>query len=177
MSGLVKEGRPFVGVLFIGLMLTEGGPKVLEYNVRFGDPECQALMLRLGSDLVNILLACVDGTLDQQTVSWDPRTSVCVTLASGGYPGDYAVGKPITGIAEAEAGGAIVFHAGTAEKAGSDGTSQLVTAGGRVLSVCGRGANLDEARAVAYAAAAKIHFDGKHYRSDIGKRREARKGG
>jgi phosphoribosylamine--glycine ligase len=177
MSGLVKEGRPFVGVLFIGLMLTEGGPKVLEYNVRFGDPECQALMLRLGSDLVNILMACVDGTLDQQTVSWDPRTSVCVTLASGGYPGDYAVGKPITGIAEAEAGGAIVFHAGTAEKTGSDGKNQLVTAGGRVLSVCGRGANLDEARAVAYAAAAKIQFDGKHYRSDIGKRREARKGG
>ncbi len=177
MSGLVKEGRPFVGVLFIGLMLTEGGPKVLEYNVRFGDPECQALMLRLGSDLVNILMACVDGTLDQQTVSWDPRTAVCVTLASGGYPGDYAVGKPITGIAEAEAGGAIVFHAGTAEKAGSDGKSLLVTAGGRVLSVCGRGANLDEARAVAYAAAAKIQFEGKHYRSDIGKRREARKGG
>ena len=170
MSGLVREGRPFVGVLFIGLMLTEGGPKVLEYNVRFGDPECQALMLRLGSDLVNILMACVDGTLDQQSVHWDPQVAVCVTVAAGGYPGAYTNGKPITGIAEAEAKGAIVFHAGTAEKDG-----KLVTAGGRVLSVCARGATLEAARATAYAACEAIKFEGKHYRSDIGTRTEARK--
>ena len=171
MSGLVKEGRPYVGVLFIGLMLADGGPKVLEYNVRFGDPECQALMLRLGSDLVNILMACVDGSLDQQEVSWDPRVSVCVTMASGGYPGNYPVGLPITGIADAEKTGAIVFHAGTAE----DKSDRLVTAGGRVLSVCAYGSNIDEARAKAYAACKLISFDGKQYRGDIGKRREARK--
>ncbi len=175
MSGLVKEGRPYVGVLFLGLMLTEGGPKVLEYNVRFGDPECQSLMLRFDSDLPTILEACVKGTLDQHTVDWDPRVAVCVTMASGGYPGTYPTGLPITGIAEAEKLGAVVFHAGTEEKPGPDGKMRLVTAGGRVLSVCAYGTNLDEARATAYAACAAIRYDGKHYRGDIGKRREARK--
>ena len=170
MSGLVREGRPYVGVLFLGLMLTEGGVKVLEYNVRFGDPECQSLMMRLGSDLPTLLLACCDGTLDQQNVHWDPQVAVCVTMASGGYPGNYPTGVPITGIEAAEKLGATVFHAGTAEKDG-----KLVTAGGRVLSVCAKGATLDEARATAYAACEAIRFDGKHYRSDIGKRREARK--
>ncbi len=170
MSGLHREGRPYVGVLFMGIMLTEGGVKVLEYNVRFGDPECQSLLLRLESDLPTLLLACCDGTLDQQTVSWDPRTAVCVTMASGGYPGNYASGAPITGIEQAEKLGAVVFHAGTGEKDG-----RLVTAGGRVLSVCARGATLDEARATAYAACEAIGYTGKHYRRDIGKRREARK--
>ena len=170
MSGLVREGRPYVGVLFLGLMLTEGGVKVLEYNVRFGDPECQSLMMRLGSDLPTLLLACCDGTLDQQNVHWDPQVAVCVTMASGGYPGNYPTGVPITGIEAAEKLGATVFHAGTAEKNG-----KLVTAGGRVLSVCALGADIDDARAKAYAACEAIRFDGKHYRSDIGKRREARK--
>ena len=171
MSGLVHEERPFVGILFMGLMLTDAGPKVLEYNVRFGDPECQALLLRLESDLVNVCEACIDGTLDQISLEWNPATAICVTMASRGYPDAYPTGVPITGLdAAAVAGGATVFHAGTTEKSG-----QLVTAGGRVLSVCALGANLDEARAKAYAACDAIQFDGKHCRRDIGKRREARK--
>jgi len=171
MSGLVHEERPFVGILFMGLMLTDSGPKVLEYNVRFGDPECQALLLRLESDLVNICEACIDGTLDQISLEWNPATAICVTMASRGYPDAYPSGLPIGGLdAPAVTGGATVFHAGTHEKSG-----QLVTAGGRVLSVCALGANLDEARAKAYAACDAITFDGKHCRRDIGKRREARK--
>ena len=121
-----------------------------------------------------ILEACVDGTLDQKTVEWDPRVAVCVTMASAGYPAAYPSGVPITGIDAAEKLGALVFHAGTAEQQGPDGRMRLVTAGGRVLSVCAYGANLDEARATAYAACDAIRFDGKHYRRDIGKRREAR---
>lgn len=171
MSGLVKEGRPYKGILFIGLMLTDSGPKVLEYNVRFGDPECQSLMLRLDSDLVGVCEACIDGTLDRLELEWKPATAVCVTMASRGYPDKYPSGLPITGLDDpAVTGGATVFHAGTAEKNG-----QLVTAGGRVLSVCAVGQNLDDARAKAYAACSAIQFDGKHYRSDIGKRREAAK--
>ncbi len=170
MSGLHKEGRPYVGVLFMGLMINEGGVKVLEYNVRFGDPECQSLMLRLNADLAELLLAAAIGRLDQYEVAWDPRVSVCVTMASGGYPDAYPSGLPITGLDSAAASQAIVFHAGTADKDG-----QLVTAGGRVLSVCAYGHNLDEARRVAYAACEAIRYDKKHYRRDIGKRREARK--
>jgi phosphoribosylamine---glycine ligase len=170
MSGLVHEGRPYVGLLYMGLMLTDAGPKVLEYNVRFGDPECQALMPRLRTDLLDICLASLDGTLDQLDLEWDPRTSVCVTLASGGYPGDYKSGLPITGIADAEARGAVVFHAGTKQ----DG-AHLATAGGRVLSVVGLGTDLDLARATAYAGCDAIEFPGKHCRRDIGKRTESRK--
>ena len=170
MSGLVREGRPYVGILFLGLMLTDGGVKVLEYNVRFGDPECQSLMLRLKSDLPTLLLACCDGTLDQQNVAWDDQVAVCVTVASPGYPGSYPSGLPITGLDQAAKLGATVFHAGTAEKNG-----QLVTAGGRVLSVCAKGDTLDAARSVAYAACDAIGLEGKHFRRDIGKRREARK--
>lgn len=170
MSGLVHEGRPYVGLLYMGLMLTDAGPKVLEYNVRFGDPECQALMPRLRTDLVDICLASLDGSLDKLDLEWDPRTSVCVTLASGGYPGDYKNGLPISGIADAEARGAIVFHAGT--KMAGD---QLATAGGRVLSVVALGTDLDQARSVAYAGCDAIAFAGKHCRRDIGRRAEARK--
>ncbi|MBA3686344.1 MAG: phosphoribosylamine--glycine ligase [Planctomycetes bacterium] len=171
MSGLVHEERPYVGVLFMGLMITDSGPKVLEYNVRFGDPECQTLMMRLESDLVNVLEACIDGTLDQIELTWNQATAVCVNLASGGYPDKYPNDLPITGLDAPEvAGNATVFHAGTRDKAG-----QLVTAGGRVLSVCALGANIDEARAKAYAACDAIAFDGKHCRRDIGKRREARR--
>jgi phosphoribosylamine--glycine ligase len=170
LSGLVHEGRPYVGLLYMGLMLTDAGPKVLEYNVRFGDPECQALMPRLRTDLVDICEAAIDGKLDQIELAWDPRVSVCVTLASGGYPGDYTSGLPITGLDGPAVQAATVFHAGTKQAGG-----QLVTAGGRVLSVVGLGADLDQARQVAYAACDGIRFDGKHCRRDIGKRREARK--
>ena len=170
MAGLVREGRPYVGVLYMGLMITDAGPKVIEYNVRFGDPECQTLMLRLTSDLPGILEACIDGTLDTVEVTWDPRTAICVTMASGGYPGKYPSDVPILGLESAQAAAATVFHAGTREK-----NSQIVSAGGRVLSVCALGTDLDHARATAYTACDAIRFDGKHYRRDIGKRREARK--
>jgi phosphoribosylamine--glycine ligase len=176
MSGLVHDGRPYVGVLYMGLMITDGGPKVIEYNVRFGDPECQALMLRLKSDLVDVFDACIDGKLDTVELDWHPGVSICVTLASQGYPGHYPSDLPITGLGDAPPTAtvtdqAIVFHAGTKEKNG-----QLVTAGGRVLSVCALGADLDAARATAYAECDRIQFDGQHCRRDIGKRREARKG-
>ena len=170
MAGLLKEGRPYVGVLYMGLMITDSGPKVIEYNVRFGDPECQTLMLRLTTDLPGVLEACIDGKLDQIELEWDPRTSVCVTMASGGYPGKYSNDVPIHGLDSAQAQNATVFHAGTRDKNG-----MVVTAGGRVLSVCALGTDLDSARATAYAACDAIRFDGKHYRKDIGKRREARK--
>jgi phosphoribosylamine---glycine ligase len=170
MAGLLREGRPYVGVLYMGLMITDSGPKVIEYNVRFGDPECQTLMQRLTTDLPGVLEACIDGKLDQVELEWDPRTAVCVTMASGGYPGKYPSDLPISGLDSAQAQNATVFHAGTRDKGG-----QVVTAGGRVLSVCGLGTDLDAARAMAYAACETIRFDGKHYRKDIGKRREARK--
>lgn len=170
MSGLVHEGRPYVGLLYMGLMLTDAGPKVIEYNVRFGDPECQALMPRLTSDLAEVILASLEGRLDQLDLSWDPRTAVCVTLASGGYPGEFKAGLAIDGIAQAEGRGATVFHAGTRDKDG-----ELLTAGGRVLSVVGLGVDLDQAREVAYAGCDAISYHGKHCRRDIGKRKEARK--
>jgi phosphoribosylamine--glycine ligase len=171
MSGLVHEGRPYVGILYLGLMLTDSGPKVVEYNARFGDPECQALMLLLKSDLVDACEACIDGKLDQLTLDWHEGVSICITMASKGYPADgYPKDLPITGLDAEAASHATVFHAGTAlDKAG-----RLVTAGGRVLSVCALGKDLDAARAGAYAACDAIQFDGKHYRRDIGKRKEAR---
>jgi phosphoribosylamine--glycine ligase len=168
MSGLVHEGRPYVGVLYMGLMITDSGPKVIEYNVRFGDPECQVLMLRLKSDLVDVCEACLDGKLEDTTLEWHPGVALCVTMASKGYPGRYPVDLPIHGLELAAP--ATVFHAGTREKNG-----EILTAGGRVLSVCALGADLDSARAQAYRACEILQFDGKHYRRDIGKRREARK--
>ena len=168
MSGLVHEGRPYVGVLYMGLMITDSGPKVIEYNVRFGDPECQTLMLRLKSDLVDVMEACLDGTLDRSTLEWHSGVSICVTMASRGYPGKYPVDIPITGLDRV--GQALVFHAGTREK-----NSTILTAGGRVLSVCALGDDLDQARSRAYQACDQIQFEGKHLRRDIGKRREARK--
>jgi phosphoribosylamine---glycine ligase len=167
MSGLVREGRPYVGLLYMGLMLTDAGPKVVEYNVRFGDPECQALMLRLETDLLDVFEHSLDGTLDQMELAWRPGTAICVTLASGGYPGRYQVDVPISGLDRA--GDAVVFQAGTRIAA-----SGLVTAGGRVLSVCAHGADLDAARTTAYAACDAISYQGKHCRRDIGRRREAR---
>jgi phosphoribosylamine--glycine ligase len=172
MSGLVHEGRPYVGLLYLGLMLTEGGPKVIEYNVRFGDPECQALMLRLDGDLAAVLNACIDGTLDKIELAWKPGVSVCVTMAAAGYPGEPQKDQPITGLDDPRTAGAVVFHAGTTR----DRQGRLLTAGGRVLSVCALGNDLDLAREQAYLACDAIQFEGKHYRRDIGKRVEARRG-
>jgi phosphoribosylamine--glycine ligase len=175
MSGLVHEGRPYVGLLYMGLMITEGGPKVIEYNVRFGDPECQALMLRLKTDLVDVCNACIDGTLDKVDLEWHPGTAICVTMASKGYPGNYPSDLPIANLPEelppaAIPGVPVIFHAGTkADKAG-----RVLTAGGRVLSVCALAPDLDTARDVAYRACDHVGFDGKHFRRDIGKRKEAR---
>jgi phosphoribosylamine--glycine ligase len=163
-AGLQADGVDFRGMLFPGLMLTADGPKVLEFNCRWGDPETQVLVRRLESDIVGLLEACIDGTLAAQEIRWDARAAVCVVLASGGYPGAYEKGQPITGIERAEAHvGAVVFHAGTAES--PDG---LVTNGGRVLGVTALGETLAAARAAAYAAADEIHFANQHRRNDIG---------
>jgi phosphoribosylamine--glycine ligase len=157
------EGVTYRGVLFAGLMLTDDGPKVLEFNCRFGDPETQALMPRLRSDLAALLMACAADRLDDVRVDMDPRACVTVVLASGGYPGVYGTGSPIRGLEEAAAlGEAAVFHAGTAER---DGT--VVTAGGRVLAVSALGDTLGEARARAYEACDLISFEGKQHRRDI----------
>jgi phosphoribosylamine--glycine ligase len=164
LGGLVKEESPYVGVLYLGLMLTDGGPKVIEYNVRFGDPECQPLMLRLQSDLLDLIDASIDGQLDQADIAWDERTAICVTMASEGYPGNYPKGRAITIPELAE--NITVFHAGTS----SDDSGQLVTSGGRVLSVCALADDLDAARAAVYPACDAISFEGKHLRSDIGTR-------
>jgi phosphoribosylamine--glycine ligase len=157
------ERTRFSGFLYAGLMMTAAGPKVLEFNVRLGDPETQPLMHRMRSDFVPALMAAAEGTLAGTQLEWRPGPSVCVVLASGGYPGAYQSGKPITGIAEAEQEGAVVFQAGTrATPAG------LETAGGRVLGVTAGGEDLAGAMAAAYRAVRRIHFEGVHYRSDIG---------
>ncbi len=162
-----RDGTEFRGVLYAGLMLTAGGPKVLEFNTRFGDPECQPLMMRLKGDLISIMIATCEGRLDKADLSWDPRCCCCVVLASGGYPGEYESGKPITGIDDAQTDPDItVFHAGTALNKQGD----LVTAGGRVLSVCAMGNDLKQAQQKANAACEKIHFDGAFHRTDIGYR-------
>jgi phosphoribosylamine---glycine ligase len=163
-AGIKADGIAFRGMLFPGLMLTEDGPKVLEFNCRFGDPETQVLVRRLRSDLLDLLEACVDGTLASQRPEWDERTAVCVILASGGYPGAYEKGKTIEGL---EGAGAmkevVVFHAGTKQ----DGR-RVVTNGGRVLGVSALGADRDAARELAYRAANTIRFDQIQRREDIG---------
>ena len=158
------EGREFKGIIFFGLMLTEDGPKVLEYNARFGDPECQAVLSLLDSDLMDIFLACRNGTLDQVDVRWKDGASCCLVLASGGYPGSYGKGYPITGLEEAGQS-AVVFHAGT--KLGENGS--VLTSGGRVLGVTATGPELNAAIDGAYAAASHIHFQDMFFRSDIGR--------
>jgi phosphoribosylamine--glycine ligase len=163
-KGLAADGLPFSGMLFPGLMMTPDGPKVLEFNCRFGDPETQSLMRRLKSDLLDLIEATIDGELALETPEWDDRAAVCIVLASGGYPGAIAKGKVITGIEEASADpDVVVFHAGTATRDG-----QIVTNGGRVLGVTALGTTPEEARAKAYAAADKIGFEGKQLRRDIG---------
>lgn len=162
-AALKNEGRPFQGVLYFGLMLTPDGPKVVEYNARFGDPECQAVLSLLESDLLDILLACREGTLDTLDIRWRDEAACCLVLASGGYPLAYQKGYPITGLDQA--GQTVtVFHAGTAQKDG-----QFVTAGGRVLGVTATGKGLNAAIDAAYAAASHIHFQDVHFRTDIGR--------
>ena len=163
-AALRAEGRPFHGVLYFGLMLTPDGPKVVEYNARFGDPECQAVLSLLESDLLDIMLSCREGTLDRADLRWRDAAACCVVLASGGYPGRYQTGLPISGLEEAEQSAA-VFHAGTRRLEGG----QLVTSGGRVLGVTAVGNTLDEAIEAAYAAAEHISFQDMHLRRDIGR--------
>ena len=163
MRGCVAEGIDYRGILYPGVMLTKAGPKILEFNARFGDPETQVYLTRLENDLVELLDASVSGTLDRMELKWSPLASVCVVMASGGYPGNYAKGKIISGLDEANAlPDTKVFHAGTALKDG-----QIVTNGGRVLGVTALGRDLKAAKAAAYAAVDKIHFEGAQFRRDI----------
>jgi phosphoribosylamine--glycine ligase len=164
LAGMAAEGVPYRGFLYCGLMLTAEGPKVLEYNVRLGDPEAQAILMRLRSDLVDLLLALRQGQLGAVDAHWTPNPAVCVVLAAKGYPGAPETGQVISGYEEAEArAGVKVFHAGTRVV-----NHQLVTAGGRVLGVTAIAEDLAAAIERAYAAVRKIHFDGMHYRTDIG---------
>ena len=164
-AAMAKEGRVYRGCLYLGLMVTADGPKVVEFNARFGDPETQVVLPLLDSDLVAIMCACADGTLADVPIRWKDGAAVCVVLASGGYPGHYEKGQEIHGLADAEAMGALVFHAGTAMKDG-----KLVTNGGRVLGVVGRGTDISSAVDAAYAAATKISFKDAYYRKDIAHR-------
>lgn len=164
-AAMAKEGRVYRGCLYLGLMVTADGPKVVEFNARFGDPETQVVLPLLDSDLVAIMCACADGTLADVPIRWKDGAAVCVVLVSGGYPGHYDKGQDIHGLADAEAMGALVFHAGTAMKDG-----KLVTNGGRVLGVVGRGADISSAVDAAYAAATKISFKDAYYRKDIAHR-------
>jgi phosphoribosylamine--glycine ligase len=160
------RGTPFVGVLYAGLMITKDGPKVIEFNCRFGDPETQVVLPRLKSDLLPILLSCCDGTLDKQRVEWRDDACVSVVMASGGYPGEYPKGVPIYGISEAETdANVIVFHAGTSSRNG-----QIVTNGGRVLNVTAVNHMIPGAIERAYRATERIQFDRAHFRTDIGKK-------
>ena len=162
MDGLKKENIDFRGVIFIGLMIENNKAKVLEFNVRFGDPETQSILLRLESDLFEIMEAVSNKTLDQVSIKWSEKEAGCLVLASGGYPGDYEKGKVITGLNDVEKD-IIVFHAGT-KFSGND----IVTNGGRVLNICCLGDNLEEIRNKVYKAAEVINFEGKYYRKDIG---------
>lgn len=165
---MIEEGRTFKGVLYCGLMLTTDGPKVLEYNCRFGDPETQPQMLRLESDLVELLLASVEGDVLRGEVRWSKKPSACVVLASGGYPQRYEKGKVINGLEDAAAvPGVVVFHAGTASEGGT-----VLTNGGRVLDICASDATLEGTMKKIYEAIGKIYFEAMHYRRDIGAAKE-----
>lgn len=167
-DGMAAQGTPYIGVLYAGLMLTDDGPQVLEFNCRFGDPETQVILPLLASDLAEILLACIEGRLSEVDIAWRPQSCATVVMASEGYPGSYPKGRPVTGLNEeqdspAQAAEVIVFHAGTSRQHG-----QLVTAGGRVLAVSALGPDLPAALERAYDTVETIHFDGAHYRRDIG---------
>lgn len=164
--GMAEEDAPFVGVLYCGLMMTARGPEVLEFNARFGDPETQALLVRLESDLVDALEACIDGRLAETQLRWSRGASACVITSSAGYPGGYKTGVAISGLsAAAGVPGVQVFHSGTAQVGG-----QILTAGGRVLGVTAAADSLQQALDRAYQAMAEIHFEGMYYRRDIGHR-------
>jgi len=162
-AGLRAEGITYRGALFVGLMIRDGEPHVIEYNARFGDPETQVLLARQGGDLLPLLLGSARGDLGGVCVEWEAPVAVCVVLAAGGYPGSYATGAEIHGLeAAAQVEGVEIFHAGTARHGRA-----VVTAGGRVLSVSARGASIDQAAERAYAAAALVRFEGMQYRRDI----------
>lgn len=164
-DAMAAEGRPYVGVIFFGLMLTEDGPKVLEYNARFGDPEAQVVLPRMKNDMIDVMEACVDGRLDEIDLQFEENAAVCVVLASDGYPVSYEKGFPITGLDAFDGrDDYYCFHAGTACKDG-----QIVTNGGRVLGVTAKGSDLKEARKKAYEAVEWVKFDNKYMRHDIGK--------
>ncbi len=172
LAGMRAEGTPFRGILYGGLMIERGTAKVLEFNVRFGDPEAQPLFMRLSSDLVPLLMQCARGKLTDAVMEIDPRPTVCIVMSSGGYPGEYRKGFPISGIEEAEAlGGVQVFHAGTAIRDG-----KLVTSGGRVLGVTAVDDDIRMAIERGYRAVEKIRWEGAYYRTDIGKRALQREG-
>ena len=172
-SGMNRDATPFTGILYAGIMLTAQGPKVLEFNTRFGDPEAQALLPRLKTDLVEIILAAIDGKINQISIEWDSRPAACVVLTSKGYPGTYEMGRPIQGLSDAhDCPDAWVFHAGTSREGG-----KYFTSGGRVLNVVGMGATLEAAIEKAYEAADKIQYEGKQFRRDIGARALKRKTG
>ena len=164
LKGCQSEGIDYRGILYPGLMLTKDGPKVLEFNSRFGDPETQVYLRRLKTDLLEIFEASIDGALSSTNIEWSDEASTCIVVASGGYPEAYEKGKPISGLSEAESLDSVkVFHAGT-KQAGDD----IVTSGGRVLGVTATGPDLADTLAQAYSATKKIHFDGAYFRSDIG---------
>jgi phosphoribosylamine--glycine ligase len=160
---MAAEGMPFKGILYPGLFVTADGPRVIEFNARFGDPECEALLPRLESDLLEIMLAVASCTLDRVDVHWSDDASVTVMLASGGYPGSYARGVPISGLDDVDRD-IVVFHAGTKR----DASGRFVTNGGRVLAVTSTAPTIAAARAKVYRNIERIHFDGMHYRTDIG---------
>ncbi len=164
-DAMAAEGRPFKGVIFFGLMITKDGPKVLEYNARFGDPEAQVVLPRMKNDIMDVMEACVDGTLDKTDLEFEDNAAVCVVLASAGYPVKYEKGKEITGLdAFDDKEGYYCFHAGTKAEG-----EKILTNGGRVLGITAKGDTLKEARARAYEATAWVDFDGKYMRNDIGK--------
>lgn len=163
LEGLAADGMPYLGVLYAGLMITKDGPKVVEFNCRFGDPETQVVLPRLNSDLFEIMSACVDGKLSEQKISWTDKPAVCVVLAAEGYPGNYKKGAVISGLNDAaQLPETIVFHAGTNKE-----NDKIVVSGGRVLGVTALGNDLRNAIKNAYAAVGKIKFDGMHFRKDI----------
>ncbi len=165
MDAMKAEGRDFTGIMFVGLMLTPDGPKVLEYNARFGDPEAQVVLPRMKNDIVDVMNACIDGTLDQINLEFEDNAAVCVVLASGGYPESYEKGKLITGLENFDGKeGYYCFHAGTKQT-----PEGIVTNGGRVLGITAKGATLKEARANAYEATKLVDFEKKYMRNDIGK--------
>jgi len=165
-DGMAKDGCPYSGILYVGLMIKDGVPRVVEYNARFGDPEAQPLLMRMKSDIVPVLQACARGKLAQDSIEWHDKAAVCVVMASGGYPAAYEKGLPISGLDDAaKISDLMVFHAGTALKNG-----EIVNQGGRVLGVTGLGDSVRDAIDKAYVGVKVIHWDGVHYRNDIGAR-------